>query len=237
MLQRMVLVTENIAYMEASWLEQLAPEFEKPYMKNLESFLAKEISSGAVIYPPFELTFHAFCQTPFDAVKVVIIGQDPYHGAGQAHGLAFSVSKGIPIPPSLQNIFKELRDDLKIPIPPHGCLVDWAKQGVLLLNATLTVRANEPRSHYGKGWEIFTDRVVQFLCARKDPTVFLLWGKSALDKFQHIEANKGTCHLVLTAAHPSPLSAHSGFFGCRHFSKANEFLQSKGLDLIGWKIS
>lgn len=233
----MALVTEKIAYMEASWLEKLASEFEKPYMLGLEAFLAKEIPSGAAVYPPFEQVFNAFCQTPFDQVSVVIMGQDPYHGPGQAHGLSFSVPKGVPLPPSLQNIFKELKEDLKIPAPPHGCLIDWAKQGVLLLNATLTVRANEPKSHYGQGWEVFTDRVVQLLCARKEPLVFILWGKSAIEKFQHIESWSTGSHLVLTAAHPSPLSAHSGFFGCRHFSKANEFLRSIGRNSIDWKIS
>lgn len=167
-------MTKKIAHMEASWIEQLAPEFEKLYMKNLESFLAKEIASGAVIYPPFELIFNAFCQTPFNAVKVLIMGQDPYHGAGQAYGLAFSVPPDVPIPPSLKNIFKELKDDVHLPSPSNGCLIEWAKRGVFLLNATLTVRANEPRSHYGKGWELFTDRVIQLLCARESPTVFLL---------------------------------------------------------------
>jgi len=233
----MALVSEKIAYMEASWLERLASEFEKPYMAQLEAFLGQEAASGAVVYPPFELIFNAFCQTPFEDVKVVIIGQDPYHGPGQAHGLSFSVPKGVPLPPSLQNIFKELKDDLNIPAPPHGCLIDWAKQGVLLLNATLTVRADQPKSHHGKGWEIFTDRVVQLLCARKDPIVFLLWGKSALDKFQHIESCKETPHCILTAPHPSPLSAHAGFLGCRHFSKTNEFLQSIGRNPIDWKIN
>ncbi|MBI3508933.1 MAG: uracil-DNA glycosylase [Chlamydiia bacterium] len=228
---------QNTAYMEASWLERLGAEFEKPYMKELEAFLSTEMASGAVIYPPFDLTFNAFCQTPFDRVEVVIIGQDPYHGQGQAHGLSFSVSKGVPLPPSLQNIFKELKEDLKVPLPPHGCLESWAKQGVLLLNATLTVRANEPKSHYGKGWEVFTDRVVQLLCERKDPLVFLLWGKSASDKFQHIQTEKTPSHhLVLTAAHPSPFSAHAGFFGCRHFSKANEFLKKAGKKPIDWSI-
>ncbi len=233
----MALVAEKIAYMEASWLDRLAPEFEKPYMKTLEAFLGREIASGVVVYPPFEQVFNAFCQTPFDEVKVVIIGQDPYHGPGQAHGLSFSVPKGIPLPPSLQNIFKELKEDLSVPSPPHGCLIEWARQGVLLLNATLTVRADQPRSHHGHGWELFTDRVVQILCERKEPMVFLLWGKSALEKFQHIPSSQDSPHLVLTAAHPSPLSAHAGFFGCRHFSKANEFLKSKGCTPIDWKIS
>lgn len=225
---------EKKAYMEASWLERLETEFEKPYMKELEAFLAKEISSGATIYPPYELIFNAFCQTPFNQVKVVIMGQDPYHGPGQAHGLSFSVPPGIPAPPSLQNIFKEIKSDLNIPIPNHGCLLKWAHQGVLLLNATLTVRANEPKSHHGHGWEMFTDRVIQALCAREDPLVFLLWGKSALDKFQHI--NCASHHFVLTAPHPSPLSAHMGFLGCRHFSKTNELLMKAGKTPIDWSL-
>lgn len=228
-------LNEKIAYMEASWLQRLAPEFEKPYMKSLETFLAQENGAGATVYPPFELIFNAFCLTPFESVKVVIMGQDPYHGPGQAHGLSFSVPKGVPQPPSLQNIFKELKEDLGIAPPSHGCLEEWAKQGVLLLNATLTVRANEPKSHHGKGWELFTDRVIALLCERKDPLVFLLWGKSAYEKFQHIP--KHNCpHLVLTAAHPSPLSAHSGFLGCRHFSQTNAFLQKAGKPPINWAI-
>ncbi|HSX26614.1 MAG TPA: uracil-DNA glycosylase [Chlamydiales bacterium] len=223
--------------MDASWLGLLQEEFEKPYMKQLEAFLAGEYASKVEVYPPFELIFNAFCQTPFDQVKVVIMGQDPYHGPGQAQGLSFSVPKGVPQPPSLQNIFKELKDDLGIEPPKHGCLSDWAKQGVLLLNATLTVRANEPKSHHGKGWEIFTDRVVQLLCARKKPIAFLLWGKSALEKFQHIESCAAASqHLALTAPHPSPLSAYSGFLGCRHFSKVNEFLKKIGEKPIQWKI-
>ncbi len=232
----MALVAEKIAYMEASWLELLGEEFEKDYMKNLEAFLAKEAAAGVEVYPPFELIFNAFCQTPFDQVKVVIMGQDPYHGPGQAHGLSFSVPKGVPAPPSLVNIFKEIRDDLGIDPPGHGCLVDWARQGVLLLNATLTVRANEAKSHHGKGWEAFTDKVIQLLCKRKDPLVFLLWGKSAYDKFQHICSNSSN-HFVLTCPHPSPLSAHSGFLGCRHFSKTNEFLKKVGKTPIHWALS
>lgn len=224
------------AYMEASWLDKLQSEFEKPYMKNLEAFLAEEIRSGAQIYPPFELTFNAFCFTPFDAVKVVLIGQDPYHGAGQAHGLSFSVPKGVPQPPSLQNIFKELKEDLGVAPPSHGCLEDWAKQGVLLLNATLTVRAGEAKSHFGKGWEEFTDRVVALLCQRQDPLVFLLWGKSAAEKCEHI-CTHAKHHLMLTAPHPSPLSAHAGFLGCRHFSKTNEFLKKIGKTPIDWSLS
>ncbi len=231
----MTTIAEKIAYMEASWLQHLQPEFEKPYMKELETFLAKEIHSGVEVYPPFELIFNAFCQTPFDQVKVVIIGQDPYHGPGQAHGLSFSVPKGVPAPPSLQNIFKEIKDDLGIAPPSHACLINWARQGVLLLNATLTVRANEAKSHHGKGWEIFTDRVAQLLCAREDPIVFLLWGKSAYEKFQHISTS-ASHHLALTAPHPSPLSAHAGFLGCRHFSKTNEFLKKVKKTPIDWAI-
>lgn len=229
-------MAEKIAYMEASWLARLEEEFKKPYMKELEAFLAGEFKAGHEIYPPFELVFNAFCQTPFDQVKVVIMGQDPYHGPGQAHGLSFSVPKGVTPPPSLQNIFKEIRDDLGIEAPGHGCLIDWAKQGVLLLNAILTVRANEPKSHHGRGWEVFTDRVVQLLCARTDPLVFMLWGRSAYEKFQHL-GSQASHHLVLIAPHPSPFSAHTGFLGCRHFSKANEFLKGVGKRPIDWALS
>lgn len=232
----MALVAEKIAFMEASWLDRLQAEFEKPYMKEIESFLAGEIRSGAVVYPPFELIFNAFCQTPFDEVKVVIMGQDPYHGEGQAHGLSFSVPMGVAPPPSLQNIFKELKADLGIMPPNHGCLIDWAREGVLLLNATLTVRAGEPKSHFGRGWEIFTDKVIKLLCEKKDPIVFVLWGKSALEKFEHISSRAGH-HLVLTAPHPSPFSAHTGFLGCRHFSKVNDFLKSVGKKPIDWAIN
>jgi uracil-DNA glycosylase len=226
---------EKRTCIEASWFDRIGGEFEKPYMSKLESFLAQEIQSCAVIYPPLNCIFNAFFQTPFEKVKVVVIGQDPYHGPGQAHGLAFSVPEGIPIPPSLLNIYKELKSDLGLEIPTHGCLLHWAKQGVLLLNATLTVRAGEARSHYGQGWEVFTDRVVQLLCERNDPMVFLLWGKSALEKFRHICLGKRE-HLVLTAPHPSPLSAHTGFWGCRHFSKANEFFKNLGKQPIDWAV-
>jgi uracil-DNA glycosylase len=228
---------ENTAYMEASWLDLLTEEFQKPYMKQLQNFLAQERASGKEIYPPFGQIFNAFCYTPFEEVKVVIMGQDPYHGPGQAHGLSFSVPMGVPQPPSLQNIFKELKNDLRVEAPMHGCLVDWARQGVLLLNATLTVRANEPKSHYGRGWEQFTDRIVQLLCERSDPIAFLLWGRVALEKFQHVGGEqKGAHHLVLTAPHPSPFSAHSGFLGCRHFSQVNEFLTKIGKKPIDWAI-
>src|SRR3990167_5408500 len=184
----------KVACMKASWFERLREEFDKPYMKQLEDFLAKDIQSGATVYPPFDLVFNAFCLTSFQDVKVVIMGQDPYHGPAQAHGLSFSVPKGVAIPPSLQNIYKEIQNDLGIPPPNHGCLIEWAEQGVLLLNATLTVRAGEPKSHYGQGWEIFTDRVIQLICERTDPIVFLLWGKSASEKFHHI-CNPSSQHL------------------------------------------
>lgn len=231
----MNVATKKTAYMEKVWLERLREEFEKPYMKSLKAFLAREEESGAEVFPPHEWIFNAFRLTPFDLVKVVIIGQDPYHNPGQAEGLSFSVPKGIPIPPSLQNIYKEIQADLGLKIPNHGSLIDWAIQGVLLLNTTLTVRKNEPKSHYGQGWEMFTDRVVELLCERKDPIVFLLWGKSALDKFQHI-SSRASHHLALIAPHPSPFSAHTGFLGCKHFSKANEFLKQVGKEPIDWEI-
>ncbi len=229
-------LSEKKAQMEESWLDKLEGEFEKPYMKELESFLSQEYQSGATIYPPFDLIFNAFCQTSYDDVKVVIMGQDPYHGPGQAHGLSFSVPKGLPIPPSLQNIYKEIQEDLEISSPDHGCLVEWAKQGVLLLNATLTVRKAEAKSHFGQGWEKFTDKIIELLCFRKDPIAFLLWGKSAHEKFNHICSNAAH-HLVLSSPHPSPLSAHAGFFGNRHFSKTNAFLVKSGKEPIKWKLS
>lgn len=217
--------------LEKSWHEKLKDEISKPYIGALKTFLASEKQADAHIYPPDPLVFHAFACTPFDQVKVVIVGQDPYHGRGQAHGLSFSVPPGITSPPSLKNIFKELQNDLHIPPPRTGCLEGWAKQGVLLLNATLTVRAGEPRSHYGKGWEQFTDAVIDVLAARPDPLVFLLWGKSAKEKCHKV---LGTVHAVFEAPHPSPYSADTGFFGCRHFSKANAFLQSVGKTPIDW---
>jgi len=222
---------------DRSWLEFFESQVSKPYMQQLRNFLTVEKKNGAIVYPPSDKIFFAFQQTPLDQVKVVIMGQDPYHNPGQAHGLSFSVPEGVRPPPSLQNIFKELHRDLQLPIPPHGCLVSWAKQGVLLLNATLTVRKNEPKSHYGQGWELFTDEVVRTLCARKDPMVFLLWGRSAFDKFQQIETEgQKSHHLILTAPHPSPFSAHTGFFGCSHFSKTNQFLNDSGLSPIDWRI-
>ena len=216
-----------------NWHAILKDEIAKPYVKDLKSFLENERKSQAV-YPPEPLVFHALAQTPYEDVKVVIMGQDPYHGPGQAHGMSFSVPCGINPPPSLKNIFKELEEDVKIPPPGTGCLTCWAKQGVLLLNATLTVRASEPKSHYGKGWEQFTDAILAKLAERKDPIVFLLWGKSAKEKCDHLLTQ--THHVVLTAAHPSPYSASHGFFGCRHFSKANDYLKKWGKTPIDWTI-
>lgn len=221
--------------MDPSWRERLKDEFEKPYMKSLKQFLQQEIASKAVVYPPMKQVFNALSLTPFDQVKVVIVGQDPYHGPGQAEGLSFSVPRGIKPPPSLQNIFKEIHSEFKFPKPSHGSLVSWAKQGVLLLNTTLTVRENQPKSHFGQGWEPFTDKIIQLLADKTDPIVFLLWGKSAIDKFQHIQ-NKPSPHLILTAPHPSPFSAHTGFFGCAHFSKTNEFLKMHHKKEIDWSL-
>ncbi len=224
-------------YMEKRWAEELAEEFKKPYMLALQEFLKEEIAAGKTVYPPEELIFNAFCQTPFDKVKVVILGQDPYHNPGQAHGLSFSVPKEIPPPPSLKNIFQELMGDVGISAPKHGCLISWAKQGVLLLNATLTVRANEPKSHYGKGWELFTDAVILKLAQKKEARVFILWGKSAQEKCEHIIKEGSENHLILQAPHPSPYSANSGFFGCKHFSKANAYLKKHGRTEIDWSLA
>ncbi len=218
---------------EESWKKVLLDEFQKPYFQDLKQFIVSEIDSGQTIYPPFTQIFAAFDHCPFDQVKVVILGQDPYHGAGQAHGLCFSVNKEVQMPPSLQNIYKEIQDDLGLPIPTHGNLESWADQGVLLLNASLTVRANQANSHAGKGWELFTDRVIKELSDRGEGIVFLLWGRYAQEKGSVIDTNK---HFVLKAAHPSPFSAHSGFFGCKHFSKTNEILKEQKKKLIDWKI-
>lgn len=222
--------------LESSWHQELAEEIGKPYIAELKNFLSAERSSGKSIFPPEPLVFNAFLQTPFHKVKVVIIGQDPYHGPNQAHGLCFSVQKGTPLPPSLKNIYQELQQDLGIPPSPEGNLLSWAQQGVLLLNATLTVCAHQPKSHYGRGWERFTDAVVAHLVARQDPLVFVLWGKSAQEKVQHILGNKSTHHAVLTAPHPSPFSAYSGFFGCRHFSQVNALLEKWGKTPIDWTV-
>ncbi len=223
--------------MEKSWRKLLDKEIARPYMEELKAFLAEEKKQGKIIYPPENQVFQAFLETPFDQVKVVIVGQDPYHGPNQAHGLSFSVlPEQKKLPPSLKNIFKELSRDLNISISSSGYLNSWAKQGVFLLNATLTVCQGEPRSHFGKGWETFTDAVIDLLAEKKDPIVFLLWGKSAQDKGSKI-ALKENGHLILSAPHPSPYSASSGFFGCSHFSKANAFLESVGKTPIDWKLS
>lgn len=216
-----------------SWYQVLKEEFEKPYFQQLKEFLVAEKKSH-VIYPPGSLIFNAFNSTPFHHVKVVLIGQDPYHGAGQAEGLSFSVPLGIKPPPSLVNIYKEMKDDLGLEPPRHGHLGAWAQQGVLLLNAVLTVRAGQPGSHRGKGWELFTDRVIQLLSEQREHLVFFLWGKYAQEKVALINESK---HLVLRAAHPSPYSAASGFFGCKHFSKANAYLELHGIQPIQWKLS
>jgi len=223
------------ATLEQSWLKVLENEFEQDYMKFLKAFLVAEKENGHTIYPKGADIFNAFKHTPFDKVKVVILGQDPYHGPHQAHGLSFSVQKGIKPPPSLKNIYKELASDLpNFQQPEHGELTEWADRGVLLLNATLTVRAQEPGSHQGKGWEIFTDRVITELSRQKKGIVFLLWGKYAQDKSLLIDASR---HTLLKAAHPSPFSAHRGFLGCRHFSMANEILQQQGMTPIDWSLS
>lgn len=222
--------------LEQSWLQVLEEEFKQPYMESLRNFLILEKKMGYTIYPEMNLIFNAFFQTPFNDVKVVIVGQDPYHGPNQAHGLSFSVRENVARPPSLQNIYKELVTDVGIEMPKSGCLEPWAKQGVLLLNATLSVRAGEPLSHYGKGWEIFTDAAVEKLALKKDPIVFLLWGKSAQEKcFKVFKKLKENPHLVLTAAHPSFYSV-AKFFGCKHFSKTNEFLIKNNKTPIDWQL-
>lgn len=219
--------------LDTSWLAHLEGEFRQEYMCQLKAFLQAEREKGLKIYPPGPLIFNALNTTPFDKVKVVLLGQDPYHGAGQAHGLSFSVQKGISIPPSLKNIYKELHTDLGITIPPHGDLTSWAEQGVLLLNATLTVQASCAGSHQKKGWESFTDKIISIVSEEKEGVVFLLWGNYAKAKQPLIDGRK---HLILKAAHPSPFSAHYGFFGCRHFSRANEYLVSRGKTPIDWQI-
>ena len=215
---------------ESSWQEALKDEFTKPYFKNLTEKI-KDAYLEEVVYPHPKNIFNAFAFCPFDQVKVVILGQDPYHGTGQAHGLSFSVPAGIKIPPSLQNIYKELKSDIGKEIPPSGNLEHWAKQGVLLLNATLTVRAGEAGSHQDLGWETFTDTIIKTISDQKERVVFILWGKYAQAKINLINQNK---HLVLTAPHPSPFSAYTGFFGSKPFSKTNEYLEKYGLKKIEW---
>jgi uracil-DNA glycosylase len=213
-----------------SWKSHLSGEFERPYFRQLIEFIKSEYSQN-VVYPPGKEIFNAFDHCDFEQVKVVIIGQDPYHGPGQANGLCFSVKDGVRVPPSLVNIFKEIHKDLGKPIPASGNLERWADQGVLLLNATLTVRASSPGSHQNKGWETFTDAVIKTISDQKENLVFLLWGAYAQKKGEVIDRNR---HLVLMSAHPSPFSADRGFFGCKHFSKANAYLKSKGLSEIDW---
>lgn len=215
---------------EESWKSVLADEFKKPYFAALTEFVRSEYKTQT-IYPPAKLIFNAFDQCPFNLLKVVILGQDPYHGPGQAHGLCFSVNDGIDFPPSLRNIFKELQNDVGKEIPRRGNLTGWAKQGVLLLNATLTVRANQAGSHQNKGWEQFTDAVIHKINEQKQNVVFILWGNYAIGKSKFIDQNK---HLVLSSVHPSPLSASRGFFGNHHFSRTNEFLQQNGLEPVQW---
>lgn len=215
---------------EASWKSQLQEEFEKPYFRQLTEFVHSEYASRK-IYPPAKLIFNAFDQCPFDRVKVVILGQDPYHGPGQAHGLCFSVNDGVDFPPSLQNIFKEIQNDIGAPIPQSGNLERWARQGVLLLNATLTVRAHQAGSHQRKGWEQFTDAVIHLVADRLEHVVFILWGNYAISKGAFIDTSK---HLVLKSVHPSPLSASRGFFGNHQFSTANNYLAAHGKEPIVW---
>ncbi|HRO68320.1 MAG TPA: uracil-DNA glycosylase [Pseudobdellovibrionaceae bacterium] len=219
--------------LEPGWKKRLASEFETERMQKLKTFLRGEMKKGKKIYPRAEDWFTALNLTPFDKVKVVIVGQDPYHGPGQAHGLSFSVRPGIPLPPSLRNIFKELHDDLGIPIPNQGSLTKWAEQGVLLLNAVLTVEEAKAAAHQGKGWEGFTDRIIHLLNDEKENLVFLLWGAYAQKKGAFVDRKR---HLVLESVHPSPLSAHRGFFGSRPFSKINAYLRSKKLSEIDWHL-
>ncbi|MGK6318564.1 uracil-DNA glycosylase [Sphingomonas sp. DT-204] len=220
-----------------SWLEPLRGEFDSQYMADLRSFLVEEKARGKRIFPAGGEWFRALDLTPLNEVRVVILGQDPYHGPGQAHGLCFSVKPGVRTPPSLVNIFKEMESDLGITPARHGFLEHWAKQGVLLLNAVLTVEMGLAASHQGRGWERFTDAIVRQVNAKEEPVVFLLWGSHAQRKAAAVDSiERGGRHLVLKAPHPSPLSAHNGFFGCRHFSKANAFLESRGLPPIDWAL-
>ena len=217
----------------SSWLKVIGREFEQSYMAQLKQFLREEKAAGKIIYPASSNWISAFNETPFDQVKVVILGQDPYHGPRQAHGLCFSVLPGVAIPPSLRNMYKELQSDLGIQPPEHGCLTHWSRQGVLLLNATLTVEQGDAGAHQGRGWEQFTDRAVQILNERRQGLVFMLRGSYAQKKGALIDTRK---HLVLKAPHPSPLSAYRGFLGCRHFSQANDYLQNRGVVPIDWRL-
>ncbi len=219
--------------LESSWLTPLAAEFQQPYMLELRAFLLAEKQAGKRIFPPGRELFSSFSHTPLDKVKVVILGQDPYHGEGQAHGLCFSVRPGIAPPPSLQNIYKELKAEMGMPIPTHGHLTAWADQGVLLLNSVLSVESGLAASHQGRGWETFTDRVIELINQQREGVVFMLWGSYAQRKGAMID---GARHCVLRAPHPSPLSAHRGFFGCGHFVAANQYLIEKGISPIDWRL-
>lgn len=219
--------------LEPSWLAQLEPEFAQPYMAQLRGFLQAEKRAGKRIFPPGDEIFEAFAHTPLERVKVVILGQDPYHGEGQAHGLCFSVRPGVKVPPSLQNIYKEIHAELGHPIPRHGDLTPWADQGVLLLNSVLSVECGRAGSHQGRGWETFTDRVVDVVNRECEAVVFMLWGSYAQRKGALIDRQR---HCVLTAPHPSPLSAHRGFFGCGHFAAANDYLRAQGREPIDWSL-
>jgi len=225
--------TSDGIQLEASWLNVLEGEFQQPYMQQLRAFLRAEKDAGKVIYPRGAEMFNAFAHTPLPRVEVVILGQDPYHGPGQAHGLCFSVRPGVPLPPSLVNIRKEIESDIGIPMPGHGCLTHWADQGVLLLNSVLSVERARAASHQGKGWEQFTDRAVEAVNRECEHVVFMLWGSYAQRKGAVIDERR---HCVLRAPHPSPLSAQRGFFGCRHFSKANNYLIANGRDPIDWSL-
>jgi uracil-DNA glycosylase len=218
---------------DRGWLENLEDEFRQPYMRGLAEFLAAEDAAGKTLFPPRRFVFNALNSTPLENVSVVILGQDPYHGPGQAHGLSFSVRPYVPNPPSLQNIFKELREDAGFSPPDHGCLQTWAEQGVLLLNTVLTVVQGQAGAHQGQGWETFTDRVIDLVNREREGVVFLLWGSHARKKGKSIDRSR---HLVLEGPHPSPLSAYRGFFGSRHFSKSNEWLEQKGRPKIDWTL-
>lgn len=219
--------------LEPSWKERIGDYLDRPEMRALSAFLREEKARGKTIYPPGPEIFNAFAHTPFDKVRVVILGQDPYHGPGQAHGLSFSVRPGVRVPPSLQNIFKEIEDSLGIPRPDHGCLTPWADRGVLLLNAVLTVEAGQAGSHQGKGWEGFTDAAIAALDREREGLVFMLWGSHAQKKGQLIDGRR---HKILRSVHPSPLSAHRGFLGCGHFAQANAYLESRGEPPIDWSL-
>ena len=219
--------------LHSQWREVIGGEFDKDYMQSLREFLLQRKQQGAAIYPPTNQWFSALNTTPFEDVRVVVLGQDPYHGVGQAHGLCFSVTPGIKVPPSLANIYKEIKSDLGIDQPNHGCLISWAQQGVLLLNATLTVEDGCAGAHQGKGWEQFTDEIIKAVNQKREGVVFMLWGSYAQKKSIMIDSSR---HLILKSVHPSPLSAYRGFFGCGHFSAANHYLQERGVKPIDWQL-